>query len=129
VTEICVRPTVLLVEDEIACGTALEVAFEGVDGPSFHHTPTAEQALRILRDRAIAALITDIDLPLMDGLELIRRVRAEPALASLPIIVTSADTDPATSECALRLGANAFFPKPYSPFAVRQKIEELIRDA
>jgi len=124
-----VRPIVLLVEDELACGATLEVAFEDGDAPSFQHTATAEQALAILRDRSISALITDINLPLMDGLELIRRIRAEPDLAQLPIVVTSAETDGETSEQALRLGANAFFPKPYSPFAVRQKIEELIRDA
>ena len=123
------RPKVLLVEDELACSATLEVAFEGGDAPPFQHTPTAEQALEILRDDPVAALITDIDLPAMDGLELIRRVRAEPRLAALPIVVTSADTDPATPERALRLGANAFFSKPYSPFALRQKIEELIRES
>lgn len=122
------RPKVLLVEDERGCSATLEVAFEGGDAPPFQHTSTAEQALEILRDDAVAALITDIDLPAMDGLELIRRVRAEPRMAALPIVVTSADADPATHERALRLGANAFFSKPYSPFALRQKIEELIRE-
>ena len=122
------RPKVLLVEDELGCSATLEVAFEGGDAPPFQHTSTAEQALEILRDDAVAALITDIDLPAMDGLELIRRVRAEPRMAALPIVVTSADADPATHERALRLGANAFFSKPYSPFALRQKIEELIRE-
>ena len=123
------RPEVLLVEDESGCAATLEVAFDSGDSPALRHTPTAEQALAILYDGFISALITDIDLPSMDGLELIRRVRAEPRLGALPIIVTSADADPATRERALQLGANAFFTKPYSPLAVRQKIEELIRDA
>jgi CheY-like chemotaxis protein len=127
-----VRPTVLLVEDELACSQTLEVALESAPetdaAPSLAHTPTAEQALAILREHAISVLITDINLPSMDGLELIRRVRAEPRWATLPIIVTSADVDPATHERALRLGANAFFTKPYSPLAIRHKIEELIGD-
>jgi CheY-like chemotaxis protein len=127
-----VRLIVLLVEDELACSQTLEVALESApetDGaPSLAHTPTAEQALAILREHAISVLITDINLPSMDGLELIRRVRAEPRWATLPIIVTSADADPATHERALRLGANAFFTKPYSPLAIRHKIEELIGD-
>jgi CheY-like chemotaxis protein len=128
VTGRSVRPTVLLVEDELDCSATLAVAFEGGDAPPFQHTSTAEQAWAILRDGPVAALITDINLPAMDGLELIRRVRAEPRMAALPIVVTSADADPATHERALQLGANAFFPKPYSPFALRQKIEELIRE-
>ena len=123
------RPVVLLVEDESGCTATLEVAFDSNDSPALHHTATAEQALAILYDGLISALITDIDLPSMDGLELIRRVRAEPSLGALPIVVTSADADPATRERAFELGANAFFSKPYSPLAVRQKIEELIRDA
>ena len=121
------RPTVLLVEDELDCSATLAVAFQGGDAPPFQHASTAEQVLAILHDGPVAALITDIN-PAMAGLELIRRVRAEPRMAALPIVVTSADADPATHERALQLGANAFFPKPYSPIAVRQKIEELIRE-
>ncbi len=123
------RPTVLLVEDELACGTTLAVALETENAPALEHTATAEQALAILGARSIAVLITDIDLPSMDGLELIRRVRAEPRLRAMPIIVTSAATDPAIPDRALRLGANAFFSKPYSPLAIRHKIEELLGDA
>ena len=128
------RPTVLLVEDELACCTTLQVAFEREDAeastaPFLHYAPTAEQALEILGRYPVSLLVTDIQLPSMDGLELIRRVRTEPRFATLPIIVTTADGDPDTCERALRLGANAFFTKPYSPFAVRQKIEELIRNA
>ncbi len=122
-------PTVLLVEDELACCTTLAVAFESGNAPRLQHAPTAEQALAILRGHPVSVLITDIHLPSMDGLELIRLVRAEEGLAALPIIVTSADSNPATLERALRLGANAFFLKPYSPIAIRQKIQELIRDA
>jgi CheY-like chemotaxis protein len=123
------RAPILLVEDEPACGTTLQVALEAAGAPSLEHTATAEQALAILRERPVSVLITDIDLPSMDGLELIQRVRAELRLSNLPIIVTSATADPATREHALRLGAAAFFSKPYSPFAIRHKIEELIRDA
>ena len=121
-------PPILLVEDELACGATLRVAFEAAGARSLEHAATAEQALAILRERPVSALITDIDLPLMDGLELIQKVRAEPGLSTLPIIVTSAAADPATRERALRLGAAAFFSKPYSPFAIHHKIEELIRD-
>jgi CheY-like chemotaxis protein len=121
-------PPILLVEDELAFGATLRVAFEAGGALSVEHTATAEQALAILRERPVSVLITDIDLPSMDGLELIQKVRAEPRFSALPIIVTSAAADPATRERALRLGAAAFFSKPYSLFAIRHKIEELIRD-
>ena len=55
---------------------------------------TAEEAWDLLRDFPIAAIITDIQLPNMTGLELISRIRREPALERLPIVVVSADTEP-----------------------------------
>ena len=123
------RRTVLLVEDESHFISTLEIAFDGDAEPRLAHASTAEEALRILDSTEIAAVITDIHLPSMDGFELIARLRGQPHFAGLPILVVSGDPDPASSERALSLGANAFFPKPYSPGAIRRKVKELIHAA
>jgi CheY-like chemotaxis protein len=65
----------------------------------------------------------------MTGLELVARIRENPRFRTLPILVVSADPDPATPARALSLGANAYFAKPYSPSAMRKKLEELIHAA
>ena len=62
----------------------------------------------------------------MSGFDLIRRVREQPGYAHVPILVISGDSDPGTPERIRALGANAFFPKPYSPSAVRKKLETLL---
>ena len=62
----------------------------------------------------------------MDGFELIEKVRSSHEKARLPIIVISGDTDPRTPERIYRLGADAYFSKPYSPTQVRQKLEQLL---
>ena len=77
-------------------------------------------------DNGVAAIVTDIHLPRMSGLDLIARLRSTPRWQRVPIVVMSADSDPDTPQHALRLGANAYFPKPFSPVAVRKKLEELI---
>jgi len=118
--------TVLMVEDESHCVSAMEVAFDGIREPRLAHTSTAEEALHILDTTEIAAVITDIHLPSMDGFELISRLRNHPRFAHLPIVVTSGDPDPESPERALSLGADAYFPKPYSPSAIRRKVKELI---
>ena len=87
---------------------------------------TARQALEWLATDGICALVTDLHLPLMDGFELIQRVRSNRQTARLPIVVISGDSDPGTPERVSRLGANAFFGKPYSPAQVRQKLEQLL---
>ena len=58
--------------------------------------------------------------------ELVAHLRRESRYASIPILVISGDADPDTPRRALSVGADAFFAKPYSPGAVRQKLEELI---
>jgi CheY-like chemotaxis protein len=88
----------------------------------------AREALRILEDAPVPvrAIITDLNLPQMDGFELIERIRSQDCHRRLPIIVVSGDTDPATPARIGRLGANAFFAKPFSPAAVRRKLEQLL---
>lgn len=118
---------VLLVDDAEDLLPAFELAFERVPGFAVQHATTAEHALRVLNaEQHVAALITDINLPSMDGLQLVQHIRDDTRYRELPIVVLSADTDPHTPARALQAGADAFFPKPYSPAAVRRKIEELI---
>ena len=69
-------------------------------------------------------LITmDIRMPRMDGLEATRRIMEQ---IPTPIIVVSADTDPATPGRIAELGVDAFFAKPFSPAQVRRKLEQLL---
>jgi CheY-like chemotaxis protein len=62
----------------------------------------------------------------MDGFELIETIRGYGKRSGLPIIVISADTHPDTPNRLARLGANAYFPKPYSPAKIRKALEGLL---
>jgi CheY-like chemotaxis protein len=117
---------VLLVDDANDCLEMLNMALQSLPGVVIRCAHTAEDALKLLAVDRISALITDIQLPLMTGLELISQVRKQPALQELPIVVVSAATDPSAPGAAFASGANAFFPKPFSPAAVRRKLEELM---
>jgi CheY-like chemotaxis protein len=119
---------VLIVEDSDTCAETLQIAIEG--NPRLNtlvaHNP--EAALLALRhgSREVAAVVTDLHLREADGLELVRTLRAEPEFAALPVVLISGDSDPGLPERAIAEGANAFFAKPYSPAAVRKKLEELL---
>ena len=121
-------PDVLIVEDSESSAVTLEIAFLGIPGVSVRIVPSAAEALRILDGGpgAVRVMVTDLNMPRMDGYELIRRVRADERLSGMPIIVVSADTDPATPQRVVALGAEAFFPKPFSPALVRRKLEQLL---
>ena len=120
--------SVLVVEDSENSAAMLEIAFLGIPNVAVLLTASAVEAMRILDsgDAHVSVIVTDLNMPRMDGFELIRRVRADRRLANLPIIVVSADTDPTTPSRIAELGVDAFFPKPFSPAQVRRKLEQLL---
>ncbi len=118
---------ILIVEDSENAAAMLEIALCGIPGVSVRLATSALEALRILNGGgpAVEAIVTDLNMPRMDGFELIRRIRENDKLAATPIIVVSADTDPATPQRIAQLGV-AFFAKPFSPAQVRRKLEQLL---
>jgi len=118
---------VLIVEDSENSAAMLEMAFLGIPGVTVMQAASAMEALRILNAAPpVQAVVTDLNMPRMDGFELISRIRGDQRLRATPIIVVSADTDPDTPERVAALGANAFFPKPFSPAQVRRALEQLL---
>lgn len=120
------QSTVLIVEDVDDCATTLEIALSALRNVAVRHADSAETALQALDKERVSVLVTDVHLPVMDGFDLVTCIRRDPRHSGVAILVISGDTDPATPGRALKLGANAFFGKPFSPAAVRQKIVELI---
>jgi CheY-like chemotaxis protein len=118
---------VLIVEDTEHAATTLEVALLAIPNLSVVLAASAQEALLVLESgEPVSAIVTDLNMPRMDGFELIARVRKGGRHRHAPIVVISADTDPDTPERVKQLGADAFFSKPYSPAKVRQKLEQLL---
>lgn len=118
--------TALVVDDSDLCFTTLEIALQRIPGLTVRAASSGEEAFDILSAGNVSALITDLHLPNMSGLELVARARALFGASRLPIIVISGDSDPLTAERARASGADVFFPKPCSPAAVRQTLEKLL---
>jgi CheY-like chemotaxis protein len=121
------RP-VLVVEDSENNAALLEIALSHIAGVTILLASSASEAWRILSGAGprIRAVVTDLNMPRMDGFELIRRIRADGRLSATPVVVVSADTDPGTPQRIARLGVSAFFAKPFSPAEVRQKLEQIL---
>ena len=120
--------TVLIVEDSDTTADTLEIALLTLPDLSIAHAPSGRKAWQLIQDGRVSAIITDLHMPNMDGFELIERVRAAARSARVPIIVVSGDSDPETPERVRRLGADAYFAKPYSPAAVRETLERLLHE-
>ena len=120
--------TVLIVEDSDTSADTLEIALLSLPDVSVAHAATGRKAWQLIQNQRVAAIVTDLHMPHMDGFELIERVRAARGATHLPIIVISGDSDPGTPERVRRLGADAYFAKPYSPAAVRETLERLLHE-
>jgi CheY-like chemotaxis protein len=119
--------TVLIVEDEDSA-TPLEIALAALDGVKVMILANGQEAVDLLRlpSMQIAAVVTDLHLPHVDGYELVRTIRADTRYSHVPIVVVSGDSHPEVPERLRTLGADAFFPKPYSPAEIRKTLRGLL---
>lgn len=92
-------------------------------------TENGAQALGVLRERPdeIALILLDLVLPGMDGCAFLAQAKAEQALASIPVIVTTRQDSEAAEIAALSGGAADFVVKPYRPQVILHRIANIIR--
>lgn len=87
------------------------------------------EAMRLLRLSPVDILITDVQMPGMDGMALLRQVRRDPDLARLPLILISAQDDRSSVRHGMVSGADDFLTKPFTPeeliLAVESRLHRL----
>ena len=120
------RRTVLIVDDSYACGDTLAIALADLPDVEVRMVESALEALKLIETIPLAAVVTDLHMPRIDGFELIERIRAQPRFASVPIFVVSGDSHVDTPTRLRRLGADAFFAKPFSPHEVKHALERYL---
>ena len=81
-------------------------------GIEVHHVENGEGALMVAAREPPAAVLLDINLPGVDGMTVLRRLRADAATLALPVIVVSASVHDEARASALAAGADAFVSKP-----------------
>jgi len=123
------RRMILIVDDNLSSADTMELALMDLDGFETSSATNGARAWSLIQgfegDR-LAAVVTDLHMPAMDGFELIARIRADARYTHLPILVVSATTDPGAPQRVLDLGANEFISKPWSPMQLRRRLEQLL---
>jgi len=84
-------------------------------------------ALALLRQDDFGLLLTDWHMPQMDGLDLVRAVRADPRLNAIPILMVSTEAAREQIIEAVRAGVNGYVVKPFTPQILRAKIGKLFQ--
>ena len=90
-----------------------------------HQAPDGAKALALLDAHWIDLALVDIHMPVMDGEEMIARVRATPDIANLPIVVVSSESNEARIE-RLRERVAGFVHKPFTPEGLRATVNHVL---
>ena len=116
--------TILVIDDEPALRSVLCTMLE-VFGFSVVEAGSATFALKLLEEIKPDLILTDVMMPDMDGLTLIRRLRETPAWSEIPALVISAKTTPDDRMAAELAGASGFLAKPFSAADLKVALRQL----
>ena len=122
------KHTILVVDDSINVRRFLSLTLERA-GYRVELANDGQDALeKLLTGLHIQAVISDIDMPRLDGYGLLARVKSNPAFKQLPIAMLSSRSGHKDRQLAMNLGATAYFSKPYNEQELLQTLKQLIQD-
>ncbi|MBD8526877.1 response regulator transcription factor [Pseudomarimonas arenosa] len=117
---------VLLLEDDRRLAQML-IDYLGANGVELSHAFSANDALARLAGGGFDALILDLMLPDADGLDVCRRIRGEPTLRHLPVLMLTARGDTTDRVIGLELGADDYLSKPFDPRELLARVRAVMR--
>lgn len=115
---------ILIVDDDKTNLSAAKNALS--DAYKITAVTSGEQALRFLKNNDCDLILLDINMPEMDGFEVMEKIKASPERAYIPIIFLTADNDPQTESRCLEKGAMDFITKPFVLNVMLSRISKLL---
>ena len=122
------KPRILVIEDEPAVSILL-VKILKCHGFDVCAAATGTGGLRLIEEQNCDLILSDIDLPDIDGFEICRRIKQNPKLRLTPIILMSGRLTEGNEALALKVGASDYMSKPFGVNAILSKITARLREA
>lgn len=118
---------ILVVEDEEDVIELLYAMFDGLVGYEIFYAKDGEDALRIVRTDKPDVIILDIQLPKLNGYELCKLIKSEPAMTHIKIVMLSGMTQICDQLKAKEAGADDYITKPFTSTELVEKIDALLK--
>lgn len=118
--------TILIVDDSPFARRVLRDVLEGA-GHEVLEAVDGQEALAAVEGCAVDLVIADVHMPEMDGLTLVRRLRAHPEHGVLPVVLRTALTAPDEGGWPREVEADAWLTKPLDPAEIRTTVRRLLR--
>ena len=119
--------TFLVVEDSPTMRQLISFALKRIPGSTIVEAGDGIDALKKLSNQKFDVILTDINMPLMDGLKLVSMVRNDPTYKDIPIIVITTEGADDARERGMSIGANAYVSKPIQTQDLLNTVNEIIK--
>ena len=118
---------VLVVDDSDVIRTMILKTMRLADIPlgSAYEASNGREALEVLEDNWVDVVLADLNMPIMDGIEMIERIRATDSFADVPVVVISTEGAESRMARLRELGVEAYLRKPFTPEQVRDVINDV----
>lgn len=120
---------VLVVEDSPAMRGLIASVIDEMDGCEVTEVANGYEALRQLPRNGYALVVTDINMPDINGLELLQFIRKNPQFGNTPVIIVSTEGSSSDRERGMALGANRYLNKPFRPDELKKAVCDLLEEA
>jgi two-component system chemotaxis response regulator CheY len=123
--------SILIVDDSSAMRSVIKriIKLSGFEMETCVEAGDGQDALEVLRSQPVDMVISDINMPRMDGETLLREIAADQNLCGTPVVIVSSDATESRASRLLELGAGAYLVKPFQPHALREKLEQVLEGA
>jgi CheY-like chemotaxis protein len=120
-----VTRTILIVDDDASIRRLIATTLEDVAGYRLEEASDGDEAVDRALDVTPEIVFLDLEMPRVDGIETCRRMRSEPALDHVTIVVLTGDSGEIAERSAQAAGADLFLTKPFSPLHLLQLVDEI----
>lgn len=119
---------VLIVDDSPAMRSFVRRVLDlsGFDVTRYLQAGNGQEALDLLKEEWVDVVLTDINMPVMDGEQFVRLLEEDDSLRSIPVLVVSTDRTEARAQEMLNLGARGYVRKPFQPETLREEVEKIL---
>jgi two-component system chemotaxis response regulator CheY len=119
--------TILVVDDSAAMRSLLSSTIEDIPGFEAVEAGNGFEALKVLPMRKFDLIITDINMPDINGLEIIHFVKGHPNYKAIPLIIVTTEKADEDRKKGLALGAVEYITKPFDPEELKKAVKRVLK--